>query len=114
MTRRVIDADFHAKNLVNALFAGLHVAGKKFGLLINLLDDAFENLVAERVDTNLSFLAELNSPKLGFRDVNADVNLILLEKRGDWCVRRNQIAWTHVENFDNRVRRSDDLSFAEA
>jgi len=40
--RRVVYADFHAENLVNAFLAGLDVTRKKFGLLIDLLDHAVE------------------------------------------------------------------------
>ena len=42
--RGIVDADFHAENLVDAFFAGLHVARQKFGLLVDLLDDAAERL----------------------------------------------------------------------
>src|SRR2546429_1214593 len=42
MAGGVIDADFFAHDLVDALFASLNVARQKFGLLIDLLDDAIE------------------------------------------------------------------------
>jgi len=41
----IIDADFYANDLVDALFAGLHIARQEFGLLVDLLDDAIESSV---------------------------------------------------------------------
>src|SRR5690349_500833 len=38
VTRGVVDADFHAKDLMNAFFSRLHVAGKEFRLLVDLFD----------------------------------------------------------------------------
>src|SRR5215471_3028892 len=92
----IIDADFDAENLVHAFLAGLHVAGKEFRLLVDLLDFAVENGARKGVDTNLRFLPEPDPSKFGFRDIDADVDLILLEKRGDRCVGRDQIAWANV------------------
>src|SRR6266581_1768133 len=76
---RIVDADFYAEDLVDALFAGLHVAGQKFGLLVDLLDDTVENLIGEGIDVDFGFLAELDAADHGFRDVDADVNLVALE-----------------------------------
>ncbi len=42
--RRIVDANLYAKNLVDAFFPGLHVAGKKLGLLIDLLDGALKTV----------------------------------------------------------------------
>jgi hypothetical protein len=42
---RIVDADFHTENLVNAFFAGLHVARQKFGLLIDLFHHTLKDLV---------------------------------------------------------------------
>src|SRR6201982_58329 len=39
----IIDADFYAHDLVNALFARLHIARQEFSLLIDLFDDAIES-----------------------------------------------------------------------
>ena len=78
--RRFIDANLHAEDLVNALFAGLHVARQKFRLLIDLLDDAVENVFREGVNADFRFLAELNVADLGFRNVDAHVDLIALEQ----------------------------------
>jgi len=58
--RRVVYADFHAENLVNAFLAGLDVTRKKFGLLIDLLDHAVEGFFLKWVDANLSSLANLD------------------------------------------------------
>src|SRR6202022_11922 len=43
----VIDANFYADYFVYAFAASLHVARKKFGLLIDLLHDAIENSVGK-------------------------------------------------------------------
>ena len=55
--RSIVNADFHAKDLVDALFDGLHIAGKEFGLLVDLLDRAVEDLVGEGVHADLGLLA---------------------------------------------------------
>lgn len=44
---RIVDADFHAKDLVNTFLARLHVTGQKFGLLIDLFDDTRKSLIGE-------------------------------------------------------------------
>src|SRR5882762_8638564 len=41
----IIDSDLHAKNLVHAFFAGLHVARQEFSLLVDLFEDPFENFI---------------------------------------------------------------------
>src|SRR5437773_1253958 len=46
----IIDTNFYANDLVNALFAGLHIARQEFSLLIDLLDDAIESSVRKRID----------------------------------------------------------------
>ena len=43
---------------MHALFARLHVARQKFGLLIDLLDDAVENRLRKRIDANFGFLTQ--------------------------------------------------------
>ena len=70
--------------------------------------------VGKGVDADFGFLAELHTAELGFRDVDADVDLILLEQRGDRSVGRDQIAGANIEHFDGGVRGRDDLRFAEA
>src|SRR5437660_6654130 len=75
----IIDANFYANDLVNALFASLNVARQKFGLLIDLLDDAIESRVGKRIDANFGFLANLDAPDFGFGNVNANVGLILFQ-----------------------------------
>src|SRR5215472_373697 len=83
VARRIVDANLHAKNLMNALFARLHVSGKKFRLLVDLFDLAVKDFFRKGVDANLGLLAQLNATKLGFRNVDADIDLIFLKKRGD-------------------------------
>src|SRR5229473_1933184 len=60
-TRSVVDANFHAENLVHALFAGLHVAGKKLGLLIDLFDRTVENLAGKGIDAHFGLLAQADA-----------------------------------------------------
>src|ERR1700686_5414158 len=55
-TSGVVDANFYADYFVYAFAPGLHVARKKFGLLINLLYHAIENGVGKRVDADLRLL----------------------------------------------------------
>src|SRR5260370_34382650 len=79
----IIDADFYANDLVDALFAGLHIARQEFGLLIDLLYDAVERGVRKRIDANFGLLAKFDAADLRFRNVDTNVNLILVQARGD-------------------------------
>src|SRR5260370_1409833 len=80
---RIIDADFYANDLVDAFFAGLYIARQKLGLLVDLLDDAIESGFRKRIDANLGLLANPHAADFGFRNVNANVNLVLLQERRD-------------------------------
>src|SRR5437773_1108611 len=110
---RIVDANLHAKNLMNAFLAGLHIARKKFGLLIDLLHFAVENSVGKGVHTDFRLLTELDPPVLGFRNVNAHVDLVFLEKRGDRSVRGDQVARADIEDFHDGCGRRNDLAFAK-
>src|SRR6266567_256127 len=81
--RGIIDADFYANDLVDALFAGLHVARQEFGLLIDLLDDAVKRGARKRIDANFGLLAKFDAADLRFGNVDTNVNLVLLQERGD-------------------------------
>ncbi len=72
----VVDANLHAKYLVDALVAGLHIARKEFGLLIDLLDHAVEYRVWESIHADFRFLTEADVADYGFGNVDADVDLI--------------------------------------
>src|ERR1700730_9382305 len=71
----VIDANFYADYFVHPFTASLHIARKKFGLLINLLHNADKNGVGKRVDADLRLLPDAHPADFRFRDVNADVHL---------------------------------------
>src|SRR5580692_8740623 len=45
----IVDPNLHAKHLMDALLAGLHVARQEFGLLVDLLNHAVEHLVREGI-----------------------------------------------------------------
>src|SRR6266702_3071713 len=109
----IIDADFYANDLVNALLACLHIARKEFGLLVDLLDDAIESGVWKRIDANFGFLANPDATDFGLGNVDANVDLILLQKRGDRSVGSNQIARANVQNFDRGGGGSGDLALPE-
>src|SRR5271168_3214841 len=108
----VIDANLHTEHLVHTFFRGLHVARKKFRLLIDLLDDAVEHRFRKRVHANFGFFAQLYTTNLCFGNVDAHVNLVAFEKRGHRSIGSDQVAGTHVEDFDGRGGRSYDLAFA--
>src|SRR5256884_611341 len=110
----IIDANFYANDLVNALFASLNVAWQKFGLLIDLLDDAVECSVRKRIDTNFGFLANLDAANFGFGNIDANVDLILFKKSSDWRIGSNEVAWADVQDFDSGGGRSGDLSLTES
>src|SRR5450432_1135646 len=110
----VIDANFYADYLVDASAAGLHVARKKFGLLINLLDDAVENGLGKRIDAHFGLLAQTHAANFGFGNVNADVDLITLEERGYRNIGGDEIAGANVQHFDGGRGRGDNLRFASA
>jgi hypothetical protein len=77
--RRVIDANFHAENLVHSFFARLYVARQEFRLLVDLFDRATENLLARGINGDLGFLADVYAVNFSFGDIDANVNLIALE-----------------------------------
>src|SRR6266436_4023386 len=79
----IIDANFYANDLVDALFAGLYIARQEFGLLVDLLDDAFERGARRRINANLGLLAKFDAADLRFGNVDTNVNLILFQERGD-------------------------------
>src|SRR5439155_12542297 len=114
MASGIIDANFYANDLVNALFASLNVAWQKFGLLIDLLDDAVECSVRKRIDTNFGFLANLDAANFGFGNIDANVDLILFQKSSDWRIGSNEVAWADVQDFDSGGGRSGDLSLTES
>src|SRR6266550_3570192 len=80
---RIMDANFYANDLVDAFFAGLNIARQEFGLLVDLFDEAVESSVRKGIDANFGFLAKLDAADFGFGNVDANVDLILLEKSGD-------------------------------
>src|ERR1700676_3127247 len=69
-TGSVIDANFYADYFVHPFAASLHVARKKFSLLINLFHDAVEHSVGKRVDANFRLLAYAHVANFRFGDVN--------------------------------------------
>src|SRR6266436_5303893 len=75
----IIDANFYANDLVDALFAGLHIARQEFGLLVDLLDDAAERGARKRIDANFGLLAQLDAADFRFGNVDTNVNLVLLQ-----------------------------------
>src|SRR4029077_14309801 len=109
----IVDADFDPEHLMNSLLARLDVARQEFGLLIDLFHDTLENLFREGIDAHFRFLAELHAADLRLRNIDAHVNLILLEERGDRSIRRDQITGTDVEDFDSGSGRGNHLALAE-
>src|SRR6266571_4294208 len=89
----IIDADFYANDLVDALLACLHIARQEFGLLVDLLDEAIEGGVWKRIDANL--------------------DLILFEKSGYGSVWRDEVTRANVKNFDRSGGGSGDLALPE-
>src|SRR6266852_852843 len=105
-TGGIIDANFYAYDLVDALFAGLNIARQEFGLLVDLFDEAIESGVRKRIDANFGYLAKLDAADFGFGNVDTNVDLIFFEKSGDWCIRRDEVAGANVENLDDGGGRS--------
>src|SRR6202521_5611164 len=112
-TGGIIDANFYAYDLVDALFAGLNIARQEFGLLVDLFDEAIESSVRRRIDANLRFFAQLDAADFGFGNVDANVDLILFKKSGDGRIRRDEVARPNVENLDDGGGGSGDLALAE-
>ncbi len=77
--RRVVDANFHAENLMHSFFPRLYVARQKFRLLVDLFDRAAENLLAHGINGDLGVLADVYAVNFGFGDIDAHVNFIALE-----------------------------------
>src|SRR5438874_4299377 len=97
--RRVVDADFYPEDLMDAFLAGLYVAGKEFGLLIDLLHFSVKNGVGKGIDANFRLLPEPDASELRLGNVNTDVDLVLLEKRGDRSIRGDDISRPDIEDF---------------
>src|SRR5215469_18512173 len=112
--RRVVDADFYAEDLMDAFLAGLYVARKEFGLLIDLLHFSLKNRVGKGIDTDFRLLSEPDSSELRLGNVDADVDLGLLKKRGDRSVRGDDISRPHIEDLNDGGGGRHDLSLAEA
>src|SRR5229473_5482800 len=112
-TGGIIDANFYAYDLVDALFAGLNIARQEFGLLVDLFDEAIESGVRKRIDANFGSLAKLDAADFGFGNVDANVDLVFFEKSGDWCIRRDEVAGANVENLDDGGGGSGNLALSE-
>ena len=110
---RIVDADFDTENLVDAFFAGLDITGKKFRLLIDLLDDTGKGLTGERVDADFGFLADLDEADFGLRNVDTDIDLITLEQRGDGGVGSDEVAGADVEDLNGGGGGSENFALAE-
>src|SRR6266567_3337187 len=109
----IIDADFYANDLVDALLACLHIARQEFGLLVDLLDEAIEGGVWKRIDANFGFLANPDAADFGLGNVDANVDLILFEKSGYGSVWRDEVTRANVKNFDRSGGGSGDLALPE-
>src|SRR6266576_155650 len=112
--RRVVDADFYPEDLMDAFLAGLYVAGKEFGLLIDLLHFSVKNGVGKGIDANFRLLPEPDASELRLGNVNTDVDLVLLEKRGDRSIRGDDISRPDIEDFHDGAGGRHDLTLAEA
>src|SRR6266481_2199085 len=110
----IMDADFYANDLMDALFARLHIARQEFGLLIDLFDDAIESSVRERIEANLGFLANPDEADLRFGNVDAYVDLIFFQKSGNRRIGSNEVARSDVENFHSGGGGSGDLALTES
>src|SRR5580692_8767437 len=98
---------------MNAFLPCWHISRKKLGLLSDLLDHTCIYRFRKRINAHLRLLPEFDTPELRFRNVDADVNLILLEKCGDGRVRRDDVSRTDIENLDDGRRGCDDLPLPE-
>src|ERR1700719_1399647 len=110
----VIDANFYADYFVHPFAASLHVARKKFGLLIHLLHDAIENGVGKRVDADFRLLAQAHAANFRFRNEDADVYLVALQQRGNRRIGRNEISRADVQHFHGCLGGGNDLCFTRA
>src|SRR5512133_809759 len=62
--------NLHAEYLFDTVSDGLHIARRKFGLPIDLLDNAVEIRVRKRIHADAYVLAQLDQTQPGFRDIN--------------------------------------------
>src|SRR5215471_8136278 len=99
VARRIVDAHFDAEDLVYTFLPGLHVARKKLGLLIDLLNHACKGLPSGRIHHDIRLVADFYAIDFGFRDVNAYINLITLKQCGYRSVRPDQIAGANIQNL---------------
>src|SRR6267143_1155293 len=114
MSGGIIDANLHAKDLVNAFFTGLHIARQEFGLLVDLFQDTFENSFRKSIDSDFGLLPDLEAAIFGFWNVDAHVDLISLEKSRDRSIGSDEVTRAYIQDLDGRGGRRGDLSLAEA
>src|SRR5262245_58650566 len=110
---RIVDADFHAEDLVHAFFARLHVARKKLGLLVDLFNDTCKRLAPRGVHRNFGFVADLDAVDFGFRDVDADVDFVALKQRRHGGIGSDEVARTNVQHLHGCRGRRHDLALAK-
>src|SRR5215475_1052628 len=109
----VIDADFDAEDQMIAFVAALHVARGEFALSVDLLDHSVERAVGEGVDFDFGLLADSDQAELRLGDVDADVDLIFFEQPRDSLVRRDEIAGSDRQDFDDGAGGRFDLAFGD-
>src|SRR6266566_6400761 len=112
--RGVVDADLDPEDLMDAFLAGLYVARKKFRLLIDLLHFSVKNGVGKGIDADFRLLPEADASELRLGYVNADIDLVFLEKRGDRNIRGDDVSRPDIEDFHDGGGGRHDLALAEA
>src|SRR5437762_14151673 len=80
------------KHLFDPVRDSVHVARRKLGLPIYLLDDAIEIRVRKRIDTDAHVLAQFDQTQPGFRHVNTHPEMAGQKQRGSLTIWRQHIA----------------------
>ena len=80
-------------------------------LLVDLFDDAVENLFADRVHSDFGW--PTCTREISFRNVDTHINL-LVQKCGDRSIRRNQIARPNIKNLHGGFARREHFAFPES
>src|SRR6267154_304943 len=110
----IADANLHPKNLVHAFLAGLDIARQEFSLLVDLFEDSFKDNLGKGVDSDFGLLPKSEAAIFGFRNIDANVDLVFFKKCGNRGIRSNEIARANVEHLNDGSGRSDDLALAES
>ena len=101
----IFHAQLHTHDLMLAFFLRLDISGEELGLLPDLFHDTFELLFREGIDRHVGRLTDADLADVALRNVDHDIKLSGFEQPGNGRIRRDQIAGTQLQHFDDGIGR---------